>query len=65
MHLFHIPQCSFQNRNLHISDLNGALWDMEQVHSGISELGQVLQYQWGNTEEYMEIEMMNPPGKTM
>ena len=39
MHLFHIPQCSIQNRNVHISVLNGALWDMEQVHSGICELG--------------------------
>ena len=35
MHLFHIAQCSIQNRNVHISVLNGALWDMEQVHSGI------------------------------
>ena len=40
MHLFHISQCSIQNRNVHISVLNGALWDMEQVHSGICELGQ-------------------------
>ena len=40
MHLFHIPQCSIQNKNGHISVLNGALWDMEQVHSGIRELGQ-------------------------
>ena len=39
MHLFHIPQCSIQNRNVHISVLNGALWDMEQVHSGICEIG--------------------------
>ena len=38
MHLFHIPQCSIQNRNLHISVLNGALCDMEQVHSGICEI---------------------------
>ena len=37
MHLFHIPQCSIQNRNMHISVLNGALWDMEQVHSGNCE----------------------------
>ena len=37
-HLFHIPQCSIQNRNVQISVLNGALWDMEQVHSGICEL---------------------------
>ena len=26
---------------MHISVLNGAFWDMEQVHSGISELGQL------------------------
>ena len=32
MHLFHIPQCIIQNRNVHISDLNGALWGMEEVH---------------------------------
>ena len=42
MHLFRIPQCSIQNRNVHISVLNGALWDMEQVHSGICKLGQLL-----------------------
>ena len=30
MHLFHIPQCTIQYRNVHISVLNGALWDMEQ-----------------------------------
>ena len=40
MHLFHIPQCSIQNRNVHISVLNGASWDMEEVHSGVCELGQ-------------------------
>ena len=39
MHLFHIPQCSIQNRNVHISVLNGALWDIEQVHSWIWEIG--------------------------
>ena len=39
MHLFHIPQCSIQNRNVYISVLNGALWGMEQVHSGIYEIG--------------------------
>ena len=31
----HIPQCSIRNRNVHISVLNGAFRDMEQVHSGI------------------------------
>ena len=36
---FHIPQCTIQNRNVHISVLNGALWDMEQVHYGICEIG--------------------------
>ena len=41
MQLFHIPQCSIQNRDVHISVLNGALWDMEQVHSGICKLGQL------------------------
>ena len=40
MHLFHIPQCSIQHSNVHISVLNGALQDMEQVHSGICEYGQ-------------------------
>ena len=39
MHLIHISQCSIQNRNVHISVLKGALWDMEQVHSGICEIG--------------------------
>ena len=41
MHLFHIPQCSVQKRNVHISVLNGALKDMKQVHSGICEIGLV------------------------
>ena len=41
MHLLHIPQCFIQNRNVHISVLNGALWGMQQVHSGIFELGQL------------------------
>ena len=36
MHLFHIPQCSTQNRNVHISVLDEALWDMEQVHFTVS-----------------------------
>ena len=35
MQLPNIPQCFIQNRNLHISDQNGALWVIEQVHSGI------------------------------
>ena len=32
--LFHIPQCTIQNRNVHISVLNGVLWVMERVHCG-------------------------------
>ena len=39
MHLFHMPECSIQNRNVHISVLNRAFWDMEHVHSGICEIG--------------------------
>ena len=50
MHLFHIPQCSIQNRNVHISVLNGALWDMEQVQPGICELGQLLPHLPGTNE---------------
>ena len=41
MHLLYIPQCPIQNINVHISALNGALWDMEWVHYGICELGQL------------------------
>ena len=41
MFLFHIPQCPIQNRNMYISVLNGALWEIEQVHSGICEVGQL------------------------
>ena len=37
-HLLHIPQCTIQNRNVHISVLNGALWDMAQVYYGICEI---------------------------
>ena len=40
MQLFHISQCSIQNRNEHISVLNGALWYLEQMHSRIYKLGQ-------------------------
>ena len=37
IHLSHIPQYTFQNRNVHIYVLNGALLDMGQVLSGICE----------------------------
>ena len=33
------PRISIQKRNVHISVLNGALWDMEQVQSWICEIG--------------------------
>ena len=42
MHLFHIPQCTIQNRNVHISVLYGTLLDMGQVHCGICEIGPFL-----------------------
>ena len=42
MHLFHIPQCSIQNINVHISVLNEVLWDMEQVYFGIWSIGSSL-----------------------
>ena len=49
MHLFHIPQCIIQNRNVHISVLNGAFWDMEQMYCGIFELNE-LSVLYGNQE---------------
>ena len=39
MHQSYIPQCTIQNRNMHICVLNGVLWDMGQVHSWICETG--------------------------
>ena len=39
MHLSHIPRCTIQNRNVHISVLNCALWDMGQVQCGICDTG--------------------------
>ena len=33
MHLFHIPQCTIQNRNVHISVLNGVLCDINKSHN--------------------------------
>ena len=40
MHLYHIPQCSIQKRNVHFSALNGTLRDMDQVHFWICEIDQ-------------------------
>ena len=42
MPLFHFPQYTIQNRNVHITVLNGALWDLGQVHCGICEIGLLL-----------------------
>ena len=39
MHLFYIPQRTNHNRHVHISVLNGALWDIKLVHYGIYETG--------------------------
>ena len=38
MHLTHNPQCTIQNRNVHISVLNDALRDMGRVDCGICEI---------------------------
>ena len=42
IHLFYISQSTIQNRNVHISVLNGALWDMGLVHCGVCEWGHFL-----------------------
>ena len=39
MHLSSIPQYTIENRNVHISVLNGVLRDMGEVHFGINEIG--------------------------
>ena len=39
MHMYYIPQSIIQDRNIHISVLNGALWDMGHMHYGICEFG--------------------------
>ena len=41
LHVFHIPQCTIQNRDVQISVLNGALWDMKLVYCGICARGQM------------------------
>ena len=44
MYLSHIPQCTNENKNVHISVLNGAFWDMGQVHWEIYEFDLSSQY---------------------
>ena len=51
MYLSHIPQCTIQNRNVYISVTN-ALWDMELVHCGICEIGQLSPAIWFAILEY-------------
>ena len=48
------PTMPHSEQNVHISVPNRAFWDMEHMHREICELGQLLQHQLGNTEEYME-----------
>ena len=43
----YIPQRTIRNKNVHISILNGALWDREQVHWGICDLVQLGSRTWG------------------
>ena len=57
MHQLHIPQCSIQNRNVNISILNGTLWDTEQVHYGICEIGLLPQCQWNKPGHYNDVIM--------
>ena len=56
MQLFHIPQCSIQNGNVHISILNGAWWDIEQVHFGICEIGLLVIIASGDWWSLMKID---------
>ena len=43
MHQSHVPQCTIQNRNVHISV---ALWEMGQMHCRICEIGLLIRNQW-------------------
>ena len=44
--------CSIQNRNMHISVLNVAFWDMEKVHSGICEIGLLVMHVLNSRMQY-------------
>ena len=48
MHRSHIPQYIIQNRNEHISVLNGALWENEEVHGGFCDFGLLWHSTGGN-----------------
>ena len=41
MHPPHTSQYTFENRNMHISALNGLLRVMGQVHGAICEIGEI------------------------
>ena len=59
MHLSYIPQYTIQNRNVHISVLNGALWDMWQVHCGICECGLYRQNEPNTSRNIIESEFVD------
>ena len=44
LHMGNEGNCTIQNRNVHISGLNGALWDMGEVRCGICEIGLLCQH---------------------
>ena len=48
------PTSRIQNRNVHISVLNGELWDKGQVHYGICEFG-LLSLVWFSEENESKI----------
>ena len=63
MHLFHISQCTIQNRKVHISVLDGALWDMAQVHYVICEIDLLALYNnqcmdWVSFVDFIEESLM-------
>ena len=66
MHLFHIPQCTIQNRNVNISVLNGTLWDMEQVHCGIYKIALLCIWHDHAVMEFQDkISIVNPSHKPL
>ena len=58
VHLSHIPHYTIQNRNVHISVLNGVLWDMGQVHCVVCEIG-LLAITWQG--RYMSVMVSQTP----
>ena len=58
MHLSHIPQCTIQNRNVPISVLNDALWDMEQLQCGICEIGLFILLQQSSQDTQLHFSLL-------